>query len=98
MNKIDTGIAELLAKQPSDSAEKDAYIAELQKTVRLLTDEVRNMDELLALLRKKQFAPSSEQTKPTEGYRLSYKALDSRRNSGLKMMFLLLNFSLMLAV
>ena len=24
------------------------------------------MDELLALLRKKQFAPSSEQTKPTE--------------------------------
>ena len=41
-------------------------IAELQKTVRLLTDEVRNMDELLALLRKKQFAPSSEQTKPTE--------------------------------
>ena len=66
MNKIDTGIAELLAKQPSDSAEKDAYIAELQKTVRLLTDEVRNMDELLALLRKKQFAPSSEQTKPTE--------------------------------
>ena len=66
MNKIDTGIAGLLAKQPSDSAEKDAYIAELQKTVRLLTDEVRNMDELLALLRKKQFAPSSEQTKPTE--------------------------------
>ena len=66
MNKIDTGIAELLAKQPSDSAEKDAYIAELQKTVRLLSDEVRNMDELLALLRKKQFGPSSEQTKPTE--------------------------------
>ena len=33
MNKIDTGIAELLAKQPSDGAEKDAYIAELQKTV-----------------------------------------------------------------
>ena len=52
MNKIDTGIAELLAKQPSNSAEKDAYIAELQKTVRLLSDEVRNMDELLALLHK----------------------------------------------
>ena len=66
MNKIDTGIAELLAKQPSDGAEKDAYIAELQKTVQLLSDEVRNMDELLALLRKKQFGPSSEQTKPTE--------------------------------
>ena len=66
MNKIDTGIAELLAKQPSDSAEKDAYIAELQKTVQLLSDEVRNMDELLTLLRKKQFGPSSEQTKPTE--------------------------------
>lgn len=66
MNKIDTGIAELLAKQPSNSAEKDAYIAELQKTVRLLSDEVRNMDELLALLHKKQFGPSSEQTKSTE--------------------------------
>ena len=66
MNKIDTGIAELLAKQPSNGAEKDAYIAELQKTVQLLSDEVRNMDELLALLRKKQFGPSSEQTKPTE--------------------------------
>lgn len=66
MNKIDTGIAELLAKQPSDGAEKDAYIAELQKTVQLLSDEVRNMGELLALLRKKQFSPSSEQTKPTE--------------------------------
>lgn len=58
MNKINTGIAKLLAKQPSDSAGKDAYIAELQKTVRLLSDEVRNMDELLTLLRKKQFGPS----------------------------------------
>lgn len=56
MNKIDTGIAELLAKQPSDGAEKDAYIAELQKTVQLLSDEVRNMDELLALLRKSSLA------------------------------------------
>ena len=56
MNKIDTGIAELLAKQPSNSAEKDAYIDELQKTVRLLSDEVRNMDELLALLRKNSLA------------------------------------------
>jgi transposase len=60
MNKIDTGIAELLAKQPSDSAEKAAYIAGLQKTVRLLSDEVRNMDELLALLRKKQFGLFNE--------------------------------------
>ena len=33
-----------------------------------------------------------------EGYRLSYKALDSRRNSGLKIIFLLLNFSLTLVV
>lgn len=66
MNKIDTGIAELLAKRPSGSAEKDAYIAELQNTVRLLSDEIRNMDELLALLRKKQFGSSSEQTKPNE--------------------------------
>lgn len=57
MNKIDTGIAELLAKQPSDGAEKDAYIAELQKTVQLLSDEVQNMDELLALLRKKAVWP-----------------------------------------
>ncbi len=31
MDTIKTGIAELLAKQPSSSAEKDAYIAELQK-------------------------------------------------------------------
>lgn len=66
MNKIDTGIAELLAKQPSGNTEKDAYIAELRKTVQLLSAEVRNMDELLALLRKKQFGFSSEQTKPAD--------------------------------
>ena len=35
MNKIDTGIAELLAKQPSDGAEKDAYIAEWCCTIKV---------------------------------------------------------------
>ena len=41
---------------------------------------------------------SSQETIILEGYRLSYKALDSRKNSGLKIIFLVLYLALTEAV
>ncbi len=62
MQKIETGFSELLHKQPETETQKDAYIHELQNAVQVLLDEVRNLDEMVALLRKKQFGSSSEKT------------------------------------
>ena len=62
MQKIETGFSELLSKQPKTAEEKDAYIHELQSAVQTLLQEVRNLDEFVALLRKKQFGTSSEAT------------------------------------
>lgn len=65
--KIATGFAELLSKQPVGNNEQDAQlIQELQQAVHLLLAEVKNMDEFLALLRKKQYGRSSEQTPQEE--------------------------------
>lgn len=72
--KIATGFAELLSKQPVGDKEKDAYIQELQQAMRLLLDEVKNMDEFLALLRKKQYGRSSEQTPKEEQLRMFNEA------------------------
>ena len=65
MQKIETGFSELLNKQPKTAEEKDADIHELQSAVQTLLQEVRNLDEFVALLRKKQFGTSSEVT-PTK--------------------------------
>ena len=62
MQKIETGFSELLHKQPETETQKDAYIHELQNAVQVLLDEVRNLDEMVAILRKKQFGSSSEKT------------------------------------
>lgn len=40
MQKIETGISELLKRQPVTEQEKDAYIQDLQKALRLLLEEV----------------------------------------------------------
>lgn len=65
--KIATGFAELLSKQPVGDKEQDAkLIQELQQAVQQLLAEVKNMDEFLALLRKKQYGRSSEQTPKEE--------------------------------
>ena len=50
MQKIETGISELLKRQPVTEQEKDAYIQELQKAMRLLLEEVRDLEEMVALL------------------------------------------------
>lgn len=63
---LDTGYEQLLHTQPKTEHEKDAYIHELQSAVKELLAEVKNLDEFVALLRKKQFGSSSEQTKPQE--------------------------------
>ena len=63
---IATGFAELLSKQPVGDKEKDVYIQELQQAVQQLLAEVKNMDEFLALLRRKQYGRSSEQTPQEE--------------------------------
>lgn len=57
--KIPTGFAALLSRQPVGDKEKDAYIQQL-------LEEVKNMDEFLALLRRKQYGRSSEQTPEDE--------------------------------
>ena len=46
----------------------------------------------VAKVRAFSLLSSSQETMMREGYRLSYSALDSRRNSGLKMMFLVWYF------
>ena len=62
MQKIETGISELLKRQPVTEQEKDAYIQDLQKALRLLLEEVRDLEEMVALLQKKRFGSSSEAT------------------------------------
>lgn len=62
MQKIGTGISELLNRQPVTEQEKDAYIQDLQKAMRLLLEEVRDLEEMVALLQKKRFGSSSEAT------------------------------------
>ena len=46
MQKIETGISELLKRQPVTEQEKDAYIQDLQKALRLLLEEVRDLEEI----------------------------------------------------
>lgn len=41
---------------------KDAYIEQLENTIKNLQDQVSNLTEMIMLLRKEKFAPSSEKT------------------------------------
>ena len=62
MQKIETGISELLKRQPVTEQEKDAYIRDLQKALRLLLEEVRDLEEMVALLQKKRFGSSMQKS------------------------------------
>lgn len=57
-----TEIAELLAKQPSTVAEKDAYILELQSSLKDLAAQVADLQEMVAWMRKQMFGSKSEHT------------------------------------
>lgn len=46
--------------------EKDAYIAQLENTIKKLQDQISNLTEMIVLLRKDKFGPSSEKTKKKE--------------------------------
>ena len=47
---------------------KDAYIEHLENTIKDLQDQVKNLTEMVMLLRKEKFGPSSEKTpKQVEG-------------------------------
>ena len=41
---------------------KDAYIAHLENTIKDLQNQVKNLTEMLSIIRKGKFASSSEQT------------------------------------
>ena len=41
---------------------RDAYIEQLENTIKNLQDQVSNLTEMVMLLRKEKFAPSSEKT------------------------------------
>ena len=49
---LKTGIAQLLEKRPTTAAEKDAYIHELQNTLKDVTAEVADLQEMVQWLRK----------------------------------------------
>ena len=42
--------------------EKDSYIAQLENTIKDLQNQVNNLTEMIMLLRKEKFGPSSEKT------------------------------------
>lgn len=44
---LKTGISQLLEKSPSTATEKDAYIHELQSTIKDLTAEVADLEEMV---------------------------------------------------
>ena len=43
-------------------SEKDAYIEHLENTIKDLQNQVSNLTEMVLLLRKEKFGPSSEKT------------------------------------
>lgn len=45
---------------------KDAYIMHLENTIQDLQNQIRNLNEIVLLLRKEKFGPSSEKTKKDE--------------------------------
>lgn len=66
MQKVEAGFSELLSKQPVTEQDKEEYIRELRGAVQTLLQEVRDLDEIVALLRKKHFGSSSEATPAQE--------------------------------
>src|SRR5699024_550810 len=67
MQKIETGISELLKRQPVTEQDKDAYIQEMQKSLRLLLEEVWDLEEMGGRLQKKRFGSASEATPEQAG-------------------------------
>mgnify|MGYP000095254725 FL=1 len=59
---LKTGIAQLLEKRPTTAAEKDAYIHELQNTLKDVTAEVADLQEMVQWLRKQMYGSKSEKT------------------------------------
>ena len=50
---------------------RDAYIEQLEKTIKKLQDQVSNLTEMVMLLRKGKFGPSSEKTEKPSKEQLS---------------------------
>ena len=59
---LHTGISQLLEQTPKTEAEKDAYIRELQSTLKDVMSENTDLQELLALMRKQMYGSKSEKT------------------------------------
>lgn len=63
---LKTGVGELLEKQPFTVAEKDAYICELQSTVKDMAAEIAELKEMVLWLRKQLYGSKSEKTPAKE--------------------------------
>ena len=50
---------------------RDAYIEQLEKTIKNLQDQVSNLTEMVMLLRKEKFGPSSEKAAKSSEEQLS---------------------------
>ena len=59
---------------------KDAYIEHLENTIKDLQNQIKNLTEMLSLLRKEKFASSSEKTskKQFEGQLSLFNEADAR--------------------
>lgn len=59
---LNTGVAELLEKQPVTEGEKTACIRELQSTVKNMAAEIAELKEMVLWLRKQLYGSKSEKT------------------------------------
>ena len=56
---------------------RDAYIEQLEKTIKNLQDQVSNLTEMVMLLRKEKFGPSSEKAAKSSEEQLQNPARNS---------------------
>lgn len=65
--------------------EKDAYIEHLENTIKDLQNQVSNLTEMVLLLRREKFGPSSEKTtRQIEGQLSLFNEAESETDANIK--------------